>query len=187
MPNKQDINIDIDFESFKNGNQKFFEMLYIAYYEKLCVYSLNYISDKNAIQDLVQDVFVALWSNRKKIVITTSLKSYLYKMVYYKIIDEHRIIKKKNDLLSSYYKDALDLVIELDEDEKAERLKKLENCIEELPEKCKKVFIAKKYANLKNEQIASQLNISIKTMEGHITKAFKLIRSCMKLSPGWTM
>ncbi len=177
MSKRQDLNINI--ESFKNGDQQFFERLYIAYFEKLCVYSLNYISDKDAIQDLVQDVFVALWTNRKKIVITTSLKSYLYKMVYYKIMDVHRITKKKNDLLSSYYKDALDFVIESDEDYKAERLKKLENCIEELPEKCKKVFIAKKIANLKNEQVAAQLNISIKTLEGHITKAFKLIRNCM--------
>ena len=177
MSKKQDLNIDI--ESFKNGDQQFFERLYVAYFEKLCIYSLNYISDKDAIQDLVQDVFVALWTNRKKIVITTSLKSYLYKMVYYKIMDAHRTNKKKNDLLSSYYKDSLDFVIESDEDYKAERLKKLENCIEELPEKCKKVFIAKKIANLKNEQVAEQLNISIKTLEGHITKAFKLIRSCM--------
>jgi len=177
VSNKQEINFDI--ESFKNGDQKFFERFYIAYFEKLCVYALNYISDKEVIQDLVQDVFVSLWTNRKTIVITTSLKSYLYKIVYYKIVDEYRNSKKKNDLLSSYYREAVDFVAELDDDYKAERLKKLENCIEDLPEKCKNVFIAKKITNLKNDQIASQLNISIKTLEGHITKAFKLIRKCM--------
>jgi RNA polymerase sigma-70 factor (family 1) len=177
---KQDLYID--FESFKNGNHQFFERLYIAYFEKLCVYSLNYISDKDTIQDLVQDVFITLWTNKKKIEITTSLKSYLYKMVYYKIMDTHRTAKKKNDLLSSYYKDALDFVIESDEDYLAERLNKLENCIQELPEKCKKVFIAKKITNLKNEQVTEQLNISVKTMEGHITKALKFIRNCMNQS-----
>ena len=177
MSKKRDFNSDI--EAIKNGDEHFFEALYIAYFEKLCLYSLNYISDQDAIQDLVQDVFVALWANRKKIVITTSLNSYLYKMVYYKIMDVHRSTKKKNDLLSSFYKDALDFVIESDEDYIAERLKKLENCIEELPEKCKKVFIAKKITNLKNEQITEELNISIKTIEGHITKAFKFIRNCM--------
>ena len=100
MSKKQDLYID--FESFKNGNHQFFERFYIAYFEKLCVYSLNFISDKDTIQDLVQDVFITLWTNRKKIEITTSLKSYLYKMVYYKIMDTHRAAKKKNDLLSSY-------------------------------------------------------------------------------------
>ena len=177
MSKKRDFNIDI--ESFKNGDERFFEGLYVAYFEKLCIYSLNYISDKNAIQDVVQDVFVDLWSNRKEIVITTSLNSYLYKIVYYKIMDVHRSAKKKSDLLTSYYKEAIDFVIELDEDYKTERLKKLANCIEELPEKCKKVFIAKKITKLKNEQITEELNISIKTIEGHITKAFKFIRNCM--------
>ena len=177
MSKKRDFNNDI--ESFKNGDEHFFEALYITYFEKLCVYSLNYISDKDAIQDLVQDVFIALWTNRKKIVITTSLNSYLYKMVYYKIMDVHRSTKKKNAPLSSFHKDALDFVIESDEDYITERLKKLENCIEELPEKCKKVFIAKKFTNLKIEQITKQLNISKKTIEGHVTKAFKFIRNCM--------
>lgn len=171
--------LDFTIESFKNGDQKFFERLYVAYFEKLCVYSLNYISDKDAVQDLVQDVFVSLWTNRKTIVITTSLKSYLYKMVYYKIVDEFRITKKKNDTLSSYYREAVDAVAESDDDYQADRLKKLEHCIEKLPEKCKIVFIAKKITNLKNSQIAAQLDISKKTLEGHITKAFKLIRKCM--------
>jgi RNA polymerase sigma-70 factor (ECF subfamily) len=66
---KQEFSFDL--ESFKKGNQDFFEQLYIAYFEKLCVYSLNYISDKDAIENLVQDVFVSLWTNRKTIVITT--------------------------------------------------------------------------------------------------------------------
>lgn len=177
MSKKQKFSFDI--ESFKKGNQDFFERLYIAYFEKLCVYSLNYISDKDAIEDLVQDVFVSLWTNRKKIVITTSIKSYLYKMVYYKIVDEFRITKKKNDTLLSYYREAIDCVADLDDDFTSERLKKLDNCIEKLPEKCKNVFIAKKISNLKNSQIAEQLDISKKTLEGHITKAFKLIRKCM--------
>lgn len=177
MSKKRDFNSDI--EAFKNGDEHFFEALYIAYFEKLCVYSLNYISDKDAIQDVVQDVFVDLWSNRKEIVITTSLNSYLYKIVYYKIMDVHRSAKKKNNLLASYYRKAIDFVIESDEDYIAERLEKLANCIEELPEKCKKVFIAKKIDKLKNEQVTEQLNITVKTMEGHITKAFKFIRNCM--------
>ena len=171
----------MDFELFKRGDSDFFERFYMAYFEKLCVYSLNYISDKDAIADLVQDVFVSLWSNRKTIVITTSLKSYLYKMVYYKIVDEYRITNKKNDLLSSYYREAINSVAESDEDYNAERLKKLEHCIEKLPEKCKNVFIAKKITNLKDKQIAEQLDISKKTIEGHITKAFKLLKKCMKL------
>jgi RNA polymerase sigma-70 factor (ECF subfamily) len=87
-------------------------------------------------------------------------------MVYYKIVDEFRITKKKNDTLLSYYREAIDFVAELDDDFTSERLKKLDSCIEKLPEKCKNVFIAKKISNLKNSQIAEQLDISKKNIRG---------------------
>jgi DNA-directed RNA polymerase specialized sigma subunit, sigma24 homolog len=93
LSEKQKVNGDI--ELFKNGDSEFFETLYITYFEKLCAYALNYISDKEAIQDLVQDVFINLWTHRKKIIITTSLNSYMYKIVYNKIMDAHRNAKKK--------------------------------------------------------------------------------------------
>jgi RNA polymerase sigma-70 factor (ECF subfamily) len=63
-----------------------------------------------------------------------------------------------------------------------EELKKiLEQAIQQLPEKCKEIFLLSKKENLSNKDIAGQLNISVKTVENQITIALKKLR--MYLAP----
>jgi len=171
------------FESLKKGDLDVFDKLYEEYYEKLCLYAFQYTSNKALIEDIVQEVFIQLWTSRKKIVIRTSLKSYLYKVVYNKLMDSYRIDKRKDKMLLSYYNTALTTIIDTIEDNddlKKARLKNLDACIAELPDRCRKVFISKKISGLKYKQVSKELNISVKTVEGHVTRAFKLIRNCMK-------
>ncbi|AUP80520.1 RNA polymerase sigma factor [Flavivirga eckloniae] len=167
-------------KSLRDGGTPFFEELYSDHFEKLCVYLLNFTSDKHVINDVVQDSFLYLWTHRKKILITDSIKSYLYRMAYNKLMDFFRKNTKRKDVLLSYHKTILDEVIQNENDVKEERLKKLDKCIELLPKKCKDVFYNKKIKGLKSKEVAINLNISIKTVEAHITKAYILIRRCLK-------
>lgn len=131
----------------------------------------------------MQDTFLDLWTNRKKITITTSINSYLYGVVYNKIMDFYRNKKRRDESLTLYYNKALNDIEDNSEDYKEQKLKKLELCIEELPKRCKKVFYAKKIVGLKSQQIAEESGISLKTVEGHITKAYKLLKDCMATIP----
>lgn len=167
-------------DSLKKGDQRVFEHIYTDYFEKLCVYLLSYTQNKEIIQDIVQDTFIKLWMNREKLTISSSLKSYLYKSVYNNFIDNYREKKKRDDLLESYYRFALNKFIDTDEEYKEQRLKKLDECIAELPPKCKEVFISIKISGMKYKDVASTLNISLKTVEGHTRKAYVLIKNCMK-------
>jgi RNA polymerase sigma-70 factor (ECF subfamily) len=63
-----------------------------------------------------------------------------------------------------------------EEEEDDERLERMPEYIMLLPEKCRRVFLLKFYNNLSYKQISSQLGISVKTVENHITKAFAIIR-----------
>lgn len=166
--------------SLKKGDQKMFEHLYSVYFEKLCFFLLNYTQDKEIIEDIVQDTFVKLWINREKLMISTSFNSYLYKSVYNNFIDNYRKRKKRDTLLESYYQLALYKIIDTDQEYKEERLNKLDKCIAELPPKCKEVFISIKLSGMKYKEVASTLNISLKTVEGHIRKAYVFIKNCMK-------
>lgn len=159
-----------------------FESLYKEHYEKLCVFLLNYISDKDKIEDIVQDTFINFWSKRDKITITSSTKNYLYRSAYNKLIDSFREEKKKEDMISSYYNTAVLLADSLDDFQKELRLEKLNNCLEQLPTRCKEVFVSSKITGKKYQEIADDLEISLKTVEGHITKAYKLIKSCFALN-----
>lgn len=167
-------------DSLKKGDQKVFELLYTDYFEKLCIYLLSYTQNKEIIQDVVQDTFIKLWMNREKLTISSSIKSYLYKSVYNNFIDNHREKKKRDTILESYYQFAITKFIETDEEYKEQRLKKLDECIAELPPKCKEVFISIKISGMKYKDVASVLNISLKTVEGHTRKAYVFIKNCMK-------
>lgn len=151
----------------------------MAYYEKLCVYLSNYTTDKKIIEDVVQDTFVTIWKKRHEIEITNSVKSYLYRAVYNKLIDGFRKTKKVDTMLSEYYHTALIRASNSDTDYQTDRLLKLDVCIDKLPLRCKNVFIANKISGKKYQEVAFDLDISLKTVEGHITRAFKLIKQCM--------
>ncbi|WMI64124.1 RNA polymerase sigma-70 factor [Aestuariibaculum sp. YM273] len=172
-------NINLAFNAIKNGNRKAFERLYSDYYEKLCTFLLGYTDDEIIVEDIVQDVFLKIWTNRKKINITTSLNSYLYKTAYITLMGNYRELKKKNNMLSTYYYTALIQASDTDDDEKTSLIKKLKNCIDNLPERSKEVFQENKISGLKYSEVAKKLDISIKTVEGHISRALSFIRSCM--------
>ena len=172
-------NINLVFNAIKVGNRKAFEKLYSDYYEKLCVFLLGYTHDETVVEDVVQDVFIKIWTNRKKINITTSLNSYLYKVTYITLMSKYRELKKNNNMLSSYYYTALIQASETEDDDKILLMKKLKICIENLPERSKEVFQENKISGLKYSEVAEKLNISIKTVEGHISRALRYIRDCM--------
>lgn len=166
-------------DSLKKGDQRVFEHLYKEYFEKLCIYLLSYSQNKEIVQDVVQDTFVRLWTNREKITISSSIKSYLYKSAYNNFIDNYRETNKRDTMLDSYYQQALTRFIETDEEYKEQRLKKLDECIANLPPKCKEVFTSIKLLGMKYKEVASTLNISLKTIEGHTRKAYVFIKKCM--------
>ena len=165
-------------ESLVISTEHTFESLYTDHYSKLCTYLLNYTYDREKIEDVVQDTFITFWSKRNEIEITTSLKSYLYRCAYNKLIDSLREKNKINNMLESYYHTAVNNAEKIDDYDKSDRLELLESCLEKLPNKCKNIFVSCKLKGKKHQEIAQELDISLKTVEGHINKAYKLLKDC---------
>lgn len=97
-------------------------------------------------------------------------------------MDSYRGKKKMDKSLLSYFNESLNKVVETDDDYKSLRLKKLEECLQLLPKRCQLVFLEKKVSGLKNKEIASNLNISLKTVEGHVARGYKFLKDCIKAS-----
>ena len=98
----------------------------------------------------------------------------MYKSVYNEFIDQYRKNKPVIYLEKKYF-EAIDLVVDI-EPEELEGLIKLMNAeIENLPSKCREIFLMNKKEGLTHTEISEYLNISIKTVEGHITRAFKIL------------
>ncbi|WP_394972847.1 RNA polymerase sigma factor [uncultured Croceitalea sp.] len=158
----------------KSGDEKAYDFLMEIYYQKLCSYAYTLINDLGKSEDIVQDVMIKLWVAREKTNFKVSIKNYLYKSVYNEFINRFR----KNEeivFLERKYIEALDLVIEKDDSNLDLWMKHLDIEISNLPPKCKKVFILNKREGLTHLEISEYLNISVKTVEGHITRAFKLL------------
>ncbi|MGY8943696.1 MAG: RNA polymerase sigma factor [Flavobacteriales bacterium] len=162
-------------EQMKLGNSKAYDFLMDSYYKKLCGYAYTLSHDHGAAEDIVQNVFVEIWSHRSNINSLFSIKSYLYKSVYNEFINQYRK-NKPVFFLEKKYLENVDLVVESTHENLDELLKLVDKEINKLPPKCRQVFLLNKKEGLTHIEISEYLNISIKTIEGHMTRAFSMLR-----------
>ena len=144
------------------------------YYKNLCGYANLFTKDPSKSEDIVQNVFVKLWIYRKKIDPNIPIKRYLHKSVYNEFIDQYRKNKSVISLEEKHLR-TINTIIDDNSFDIEKLMTRVNNEIEKLPEKCKKVFILNKKEGLTHDEIAEYLQISKKTVEGHITRAFKIL------------
>lgn len=171
---------DVLIESLRNGDERAYTFLIDTYHHKLCVYANSLAKNIYSAEDIVQNVFIKVWEQRTRLKSDHSIKSFLYKLVYNEFIDLYRKNQSLFSLEKTYY-DALNSVVLEDDSESFQRVLKVVNKeIESLPPKCKEVFILSKKEGLTNIEIAEHLDVSIKTVEAQITKAFSILRSSLE-------
>lgn len=167
---------DILIESLKNGDQQAYNYLIGTYHHKLCVYANSLVKNVYSAEDIVQNVFIKVWEQRSRLKSNHAIKSFLYKLVYNEFIDLYRKNQSLFSLEKSYHV-ALNSVIQDEDTESFQRVLNVVNKeIQNLPPKCKEVFILSKKEGLTNIEIAKHLDVSIKTVEAQITKAFSILR-----------
>lgn len=155
----------------------YIDTLFKRFYKPLRAYAFRFVNDLDMAEDIVQDVFFELWSRRENINFDKAVKSYLFKSVYNRSIN---ILHTQNPRYTLEMTDETKLVdiylsTYMQNQEQSLILQELEKeiatYIETLPAQCKNVFILSRIHELKNREIAEQLNISIKAVEKHISKA----------------
>lgn len=160
----------------KNGEEKAYLYLIDLYNKRLFGYALSLTNDHAQAEDILQNVFLKTWEQRKKLNITSSLKNYLFKAVYNEFINQY----KKNRatmILEQKYFESLEKAINVHNEVSMEAiLVQITLEIENLPPKCREVFILSKKEGLTNIEISDYLKISLKTVEAQITKAFGMLR-----------
>ncbi|WP_282163150.1 RNA polymerase sigma factor [Ulvibacterium marinum] len=163
-------------EDLKNGEERAFIFLVDRFNQRLFGYALTLTNDYGMAEDIIQNVFFATWKKRKSLFIQSSLQNYLLKSVYNEFVTQYKKHRSTMVLESKYFEGLEKVTQGYDEVslEKALQLIKVE--IQNLPPKCREVFLLSRQEGLTNLEIAEYLNISIKTVEAQITKSFKIIR-----------
>jgi len=148
-----------------------FERYYKEHYKSFFLMACKYLKDSNQAAEIVNDVFMKIWMDGPSIKIESSLKSYLYKAIINRSINV--LNKNKREHMRLELKDVPDEGYEIRQIEENELMVKLYAAIDSLPEKCRQVFELSRFEELKQQEIADRLGISIKTVKNHITIALK--------------
>ncbi|GAA3638848.1 RNA polymerase sigma factor [Flavivirga jejuensis] len=163
-------------QALKKGDSDAYTFLVNSFHQKLCIYAYNLTNNYDLTEDIVQNVFISFWKNKHRLKDDFVIKSYLYRSVYNEFINQYRKQKPISPLEQEHI-EGLNAIVENEDGESLEILIKLvKQEIENLPPKCKQTFILSKQEGLSNIEIAEYMNISLKSVEAHITQAFKLIR-----------
>ena len=158
----------------KQGDQIAFRHLFYQYADSLERFITYYIHDREKSQDLVLDIFTYIWENRQNFEINLTLKAYLFQAARNK---SFTYIRDKKIPVYLEEMEGMEIVQNYDSELELQELHHLiEEAVSLLPDKCREIFRKSREENLTNKEIAGQLHISEKTVEGQITIALKKIR-----------
>lgn len=161
----------------KNGNEAAFEKVFKMYFRNLHAFAYTFMKDDIIAEEIAQNVFFKVWEKKDQLQIDDSLKAYLYRAVHNESLNHIKHLKIKSSFqlqysgnMESSNQDASNQMMasELESD--------IQKAINELPQQCRTIFHMSRFEQLKYQQIADQLNISIKTVENQMGKALKVLR-----------
>ena len=169
---------DILAMRIKIGDTQAFELLFRKYYVRLCGFANKFLNEPEEAREIVQDVFTKIWESREDIDPEESLRAYLFKItqnmsinklrrkqVESKYIDIYRLVYIEQMEISPYESFLADELVD-----------NITTAIEKLPPKCRRVFDLSRTDCLKYSEIATALQISVKTVEAHMCKALQILR-----------
>lgn len=173
---KPEDNIALLIAALKKGDKHAFGEIYNLYVNSLKAFINSYTKNNDQTNDIVQEAFIKLWNIRKAINQQKSIKSLLFKTAHNILIDKYRKKQRESIMLDGWMYKRLMEMIKGDDAQKKKKIKLVKNAIEKLPPRCKEIFMLSKFEQLKYQEIAELLDISVKTVEAQMGKAFKLIR-----------
>lgn len=172
----------------KNGDDVAFKVLYNKYFPRLYYFIYEFIRMDDITENIVHDTFATFWEKRHTLKDDVNVSSYLYSVARNNCLYRLRDQRYKQKIFSSGLiapgelnqnlkaLDAIDTsVLVFNEIEQI-----IEKTLEGLPHQCKTVFMLSRFEGMKNREIAEELNISTKAVEGHITRGLKIFRTALK-------
>ena len=182
------INFEEYISGLKSGSESVFRKIMEHWYSRLYNFANGYLNNDENAMEVIQDVFLQLWEHRLRLAENTSLNAYLFTLTRNRCIDMIR----RERLMLQFRADKQEEYIRLTENFNAlsdpildnifalELQSEINKVIDSLPEQCQKVFVLSRTKGLKNREISEILNLSEKTVESHLTKALRTIRTTLE-------
>lgn len=167
-------NQNLIIKALQNRQEKALEKVFSLYWKRLYIYAYSFTGDHQAAQDLVQEIFISLWEKSATTQID-QIEAYLFRGVKYRALNFLKQQQRKvaaEDMLNS--KTVSNGVKEhMDYLESEEMFIKL---MKKLPNKCRRVFYLSRVQGYNNKEIAQEMDISLRTVETHISNALRVFK-----------
>lgn len=164
--------------AFAESSRQGFEALFRLYYQALCSHALRFVYTKEVAEDLVGEVFYQLWKTGSYSTVQHTYRTYLYAAVRHRAYNYLR-----DELTGTRTPESLDTLDEAGQTETPQTLieydetfQRVEREIHALPPQCQRVFLMSRFENRKNQEIADELGLALKTVEAHMARALTQLR-----------
>ena len=149
-----------------------FEAYFRRLYLPLGMYALRIVDDADVAEDMVQDAFLNTWERLEGGLEISNFKAFMYRSVRNECLSYLSSLKEKvgEEFIPEAGEEEIDTSF---------RDARIWKAIDELPEKCREIFLMSKRDGYSNEEIADELGISIKTVKNQMTKAFSRLREAL--------
>jgi len=172
-----DFNIEEVLAELADNNKDALGKLFNYYYPRLYNYSKSFLKLEDGIDDILQEVFIKIWQNRKNIKNFESFNSYIFTITRNLLLNELRSRLNNQKIKDKILKASLaEVYLPFEKSDYLELKQKVDEFIEELPSKQKEIFKLSRVEGLSHKEIAGKLDISIKTVEYHIRQSINILK-----------
>lgn len=167
--------------NIKKGDESAFVEVYHLYWKRLYNFGYKKLAKKEIVEGIIQEVFIDFWTKRKSLDIHSSLSSYLFTSVNYRIINQYKSQVVRENFAQKERKKGEQKDSSTDDKVLFDDLKSnLKKVINGLPAQRKQVYQLRHHQGMSNYEIAQTLQISVSTVEKHMIKALKDIRIALR-------
>lgn len=168
-------------EQISEDNEEAFSQIFHAYKDKLYAFIYRITGSKELSSDIVQDTFLKIWELRGKLFSIENFNAYLFRMAQNQAINQLRRMSRETLILMERQKENNSSSETPEEELRYKNISAyIREIVHSLPPQQKAVYTLSREQNLKQEEIARQLQISISTVQNHMTQALRTIREKLK-------
>ena len=171
---------EVLLRGLQNNSEQAFERIYNQYSAELIAFAAKRLESLAEAKDILQDVFVDLWTRRSTLHIHTSLRAYLYTTMRYKVIDHIR-----RNVRGEYYARMVESIAIQSDNSTLEQIlyedmnALVESEIDKLPGRTREVFLLSRYQHLTIREIAEEMQVSEQTVKNQLTTALHRLRPAL--------
>lgn len=163
----------------REGRKDAMSAIFRKYYSEVCKAIIRVVQQPETSEDIAQEVFYELWRKREELQITTSLRAYLRRAAMNRSLNFLRDQRLQFEDVEQQTELESPQLSASDQLESAELEQLIQQAIQQLPDRCRAVFLLSRFEDLTYREIAEKLEISEKTVENQISKALKLLRHAL--------